>query len=309
MATDRRPRISLELKIGLGFGAALAILIAVGWLSYSSDRSTIARANVVAHTLEVVDKTEELRARMADAETGVRGYTLTGDTAFLAPYQVSRQAVPIVLATIARLTAESPRQRTRVDSLRALVRDKLEWLRHVIDVRSRSGLTSAAKLVATRRGFATMEQIRAVTDQMIEDESSLLTRHEATLQAAARRSQVADVLGILLGILTLAGAAGLIAGDLRDRRRATIQRETLINQLEAAVANIKTLSGLLPICSSCKKIRDDRGYWEEVEVYVRQHTEAEFSHGICPDCGRRLYGDLYESAVQPRPDEGTPGPL
>jgi hypothetical protein len=59
--------------------------------------------------------------------------------------------------------------------------------------------------------------------------------------------------------------------------------------LEAALAQVKTLSGLLPICAACKKIRDDRGYWHEVEVYVRDHTEAEFTHGICPDCMHRLY--------------------
>ena len=55
---------------------------------------------------------------------------------------------------------------------------------------------------------------------------------------------------------------------------------------------MKTLSGLLPICSGCKKIRDDRGYWQQVEVYVARHSEAEFSHGVCPECSERLYGEV-----------------
>jgi len=56
--------------------------------------------------------------------------------------------------------------------------------------------------------------------------------------------------------------------------------------------NIKILSGLLPICASCKKIRDDKGYWNQIEAYIRDHSEAEFTHSICPDCVKVLYPDL-----------------
>ncbi len=91
------------------------------------------------------------------------------------------------------------------------------------------------------------------------------------------------------GGLTLA-----IVRDIRERKRAEAERERLIAELQDALAKIKTLRGLIPICASCKKIRDDRGYWQQVEVYIRDHSEAEFSHGLCPDCARRLYPDLYE---------------
>jgi hypothetical protein len=60
---------------------------------------------------------------------------------------------------------------------------------------------------------------------------------------------------------------------------------------------VKTLSGLLPICASCKKIRDDSGYWTQVEVYVRDHTEADFTHSICPECAKKLYPDIYATAA------------
>ena len=86
------------------------------------------------------------------------------------------------------------------------------------------------------------------------------------------------------------------------KRRAEEEKERLIVELQQALASIKTLSGLLPICASCKKIRDDDGYWKMVETYVAEHSDAEFSHGICPDCGKELYGDLY---VDPRaPSDG-----
>ncbi len=67
------------------------------------------------------------------------------------------------------------------------------------------------------------------------------------------------------------------------------QRDRLVDGLTEALTRVKTLSGLLPICASCKKVRDDHGYWSQIETYVRTHTEAEFTHGICPECARRLY--------------------
>ena len=78
--------------------------------------------------------------------------------------------------------------------------------------------------------------------------------------------------------------------DVTERRRAAEERERMINELKEAFANVKTLRGLIPICASCKKIRDDKGYWRQVEVYVRDRSEAEFSHGVCPDCMKTLYG-------------------
>ena len=68
-------------------------------------------------------------------------------------------------------------------------------------------------------------------------------------------------------------------------------RETNQN-LKSALEEVKTLSGLLPICSSCKKIRDDNGYWNQLETYIRDHSEADFSHGLCPDCAEKLYPEL-----------------
>jgi PAS domain S-box-containing protein len=86
----------------------------------------------------------------------------------------------------------------------------------------------------------------------------------------------------------------MIIRDITDRKRAEYEREQLIEALQEALANIKTLSGMLPICASCKKIRDDSGYWSQIEAYVQAHSDAVFSHGICPDCTRQLYGDFFE---------------
>lgn len=77
-----------------------------------------------------------------------------------------------------------------------------------------------------------------------------------------------------------------------ERNRLKEEREKLINELTEALSKVKVLSGLLPICASCKKIRNDKGYWEQVEMYLKQHADIEFTHGFCPDCMKRLYPEF-----------------
>ena len=85
-----------------------------------------------------------------------------------------------------------------------------------------------------------------------------------------------------------------ILRDITDRKREEQEREKLISDLKIALEKVKKLSGMLPICASCKKIRDDKGYWNQIEAYMQEHSDIEFSHSLCPDCLSELYPDLYE---------------
>ena len=87
----------------------------------------------------------------------------------------------------------------------------------------------------------------------------------------------------------IAGVEG-ITRDITELKLAREAQAKLILELKAALEKVHTLSGLLPICSSCKKIRDDKGYWNQIEAYIHKHAEVEFSHGLCPDCAEKLYG-------------------
>ena len=80
--------------------------------------------------------------------------------------------------------------------------------------------------------------------------------------------------------------------DISVRRQIEEGREKLISELQEALESIKTLRGMLPICASCKKIRDDKGYWNQLESFISSHTQAEFSHGLCPDCMTKLYPEI-----------------
>ena len=86
----------------------------------------------------------------------------------------------------------------------------------------------------------------------------------------------------------------LVIHDLSERRALELEREKLVIELQSALGDIKTLRGLLPICASCKKIRDDEGSWKGLERYIMDHSDAQFSHDICPDCIRKLYPELAE---------------
>jgi PAS domain S-box-containing protein len=85
----------------------------------------------------------------------------------------------------------------------------------------------------------------------------------------------------------------IIIRDITQRKAAEAERERLIKELRDALGRVKTLSGLLPICASCRRIRDKEGAWHKLEIYIRKHTQADFSHGICPECRRNLYPDSF----------------
>ncbi len=104
-------------------------------------------------------------------------------------------------------------------------------------------------------------------------------------------SPLKDAEGKILGASTL-------ALDITKRRQEEAESRRLIQELTEALGQVKTLSGLLPICASCKKIRDDKGYWQQVETYIRKHSEADFTHGICPECVQRLYPQYKDQLLK-----------
>lgn len=97
--------------------------------------------------------------------------------------------------------------------------------------------------------------------------------------------------------------AARIFGAALQRQEFAAAREQLVTELRTALEHVKTLHGLLPICSSCKKVRDDHGYWERIDVYIRDHADVEFSHGLCPDCVRSLYPEMADEVQRALDDD------
>ncbi len=129
-------------------------------------------------------------------------------------------------------------------------------------------------------------------DRALSGESLSLV--EAYGDTALERRYYEDIYNpIIDGDGTVIGLT-LFLTDITERRQAALEKERLITQLQQALADVKTLSGMLPICANCKKIRDDKGYWNQIESYISRHSQAVFSHSICPECAKKLYPDLVD---------------
>jgi hypothetical protein len=83
-----------------------------------------------------------------------------------------------------------------------------------------------------------------------------------------------------------------IIHDITERKQLEQEKDHLIDELKQALAKVKKLEGLLPICSYCKNIRDDKGYWQKIEKYIHERSDTQFSHSICPDCAKKYFPDL-----------------
>lgn len=125
-----------------------------------------------------------------------------------------------------------------------------------------------------------------------------LVKHIVAIRTGGDRQALA-IQGVANEVCILGHEFDTLIAELdakdREQERSARERERLIAELRAALANVKQLKGLLPICASCKKIRDDRGYWTQIENYIRDHSEANFTHGICEDCALKLYPELYDA--------------
>lgn len=109
--------------------------------------------------------------------------------------------------------------------------------------------------------------------------------HKATYQDG--KGEVAGMIGIIL--------------DITELRQAEAAQQALIAELREALNKVKVLTGFLPVCATCKKIRNDSGYWQQIDAYIREHTEAVVSHSICPDCSKKLFAE-YEAEQQQKQD-------
>jgi uncharacterized PurR-regulated membrane protein YhhQ (DUF165 family) len=102
------------------------------------------------------------------------------------------------------------------------------------------------------------------------------------------------VLAILNQVAEIEVKLSLAHQEIEARKAAEMERDRVIEELKQALSEVKTLRGFLPICANCKKIRDDKGYWNRIEAYIQEHSDAQFSHGICPECAKKLYPEYYK---------------
>lgn len=133
--------------------------------------------------------------------------------------------------------------------------------------------------------------ISAKPDELQTQEATLKHRDGHLVPIRHRTASMIDSQGRTLGSV-------IVFDDITEQKRYEREREASIEKLQRALASIKTLSGLIPICANCKKIRTDSGYWMQVEQYVKEHSNADFTHSICPSCITELYPKLGYSETE-----------
>lgn len=213
-------RSTVEKKIAAGFAVLLIILLAVGVVSYLNTRKLIRDSNRVAHSHEVLDELEGTLSAIKDAETGQRGYIITGDDDYLKPYTAALPAINQHLEKLRQLTADDPEQPRHLSELEREIADRLQLMAEVIELRKTGGFAAAERAVSTGRGKRMMDDIRTTVAEISARENALLDRRRIESNASARNTTITlAILGTLLLGLLPAGYL-IIKRDLKKRRQA-----------------------------------------------------------------------------------------
>ncbi|HZF66742.1 MAG TPA: CHASE3 domain-containing protein [Gemmatirosa sp.] len=233
-------RLSTAQKFTAGFAAALVILL-VGALSFRTERRALDAAGWVAHTHEVRGGLDALLAALVDVETGQRGYVITGAPRYLEPYESGVRRAPEALARVRRLTADNPRQQTRLDSLAPLVEARLAAAETVVATRRTEGLGPAAALVANDRGKRLMDAVRGILAAMQAEERALLGQR--TTERATGEQMVAAVtlLGSAIAFALVVLMMRVIQQDVALQQRTAEERDAHLERERMARAQLAAI--------------------------------------------------------------------
>ncbi len=202
--------MTFRIKLTVGLALAFAILLLVAVLSYSSLVRSADDRRWVTHTRLVLEGLDTFQIDLINAETGQRGYIITGDESYLEPYNDSLARILQSFRELRELTADNATQQRALDHLEPLLTAKLAELQHRIDIRKEQGLTAAAVAVAEGSGKILMDQIRALAASMKQEEERLLVGRSSELEASSRRARWIIVIGEALGFLFLCVAGFII---------------------------------------------------------------------------------------------------
>src|SRR3954451_896845 len=209
----------LERTIATQFALAAAILLAVGSASYYSLTGAMTTARRVEHTHEVLRGLERVVSLVKDAETGQRGFLLTGREEYLAPYTSALPAIDGQVAALEDMLRERPDQLRMLEGLRPPIPEKLAELRKTIDLRHDRGPEAAMAVVQGDRGKRSMDELRARVDRMREVEEAHLARLSSRSEVDSRLAIVAAVAGVMMALGLKAVAYRMIVREMTARRR------------------------------------------------------------------------------------------
>ena len=215
--------MTIGTKIGAAFAVGLAIILAVGTHAYVSTQRLIEANRWVTHTHEVIEDLEHALSVLKDAETGQRGFVLTGEERYLEPYNTADKQYHRDIDALTSLTADNPAQQTGLQQVHKLADAKMAELQETIELRRKSGLEAALPVILTDRGRKIMDDLRGAIAEMETRERQLLEERNDVANASANRSIWTIVVWMPIALLVLAIAAVVLmrtAAIWRLRRAA-----------------------------------------------------------------------------------------
>jgi signal transduction histidine kinase len=229
--------VTFKNKVIAGFGAAVIVLILVG---ASASRSMLKNDEDrlwATHTLLVLEKIDATETDLLNAETGERGYILTGEESFLEPYNDALRHINEDVKAVRELTADNPTQQRALDRAEPLISERMEMLRDRIEARNQEGLVAGAEIVRQGPGKRHMDRIRAEIAGMKEEENRLLRLRTEEADKSSRSTRIMIGVGGILGIGFLGLAGAIVGQEMQQRSRAEEAVRKLNDELEQRVAD------------------------------------------------------------------------
>jgi methyl-accepting chemotaxis protein len=219
-------------RLAAGFATALVLMAVVGVLSFTKVGVVNQNQKMVVHTYQVLEALNTVLSTLKNAETGQRGFLITGKDEYLQPYTDAKDGVTGAIDAVAKLTSDNPRQQQRIATLRPLVTAKFAEMQDTIDLRRNAGFDAARAVVLQNKGKAVMDEIRGVVAAMDNEERSLLGVRTDASESATRATQIIVVVGMLVGLVLLTSIGFLLSrsitrpvGHVRDALRALAGRD------------------------------------------------------------------------------------
>jgi CHASE3 domain sensor protein len=246
-------------KIAFGFGLSVTMLLLVGVVAYRSTDVLVENNHRVTHSHEVLENIARVISEMKDAETGQRGFLLTGNESYLDPYLSAIGVIGKAVSDLRTLTADSPHEQSRIAEAAPLIDKKLAELKRTVDLRRTQGFEAALKVVESDEGKNAMDELRRVLAGMDQEERELLKERGEAAEGGAKGAEATIAIGALLALLFVSVAGFVITGSLN-------------RQLGSAVSSIRSASAELEAAAmqQASGSREQSSATNEVSTTIRE---------------------------------------
>ncbi len=262
-------------KITGAIALGLFCLLAMGTLAYTNTRKLITTAGWVTHTHQVLEAKEQILSLLKDAETGQRGFLITGGTRYLEPYNHATVSLPSAIATIRQLTS-NPRQQLRISALEPLVTSKLEEMKQTIDLRRDTGFEAARQVVLTDKGKQVMDEIRRTLSEIENEERTLLVKRDADARDSAETTKTLVLFGTLFALALSGTAAFFVIRSVNWALRISIASlGEAAGQVASAAGQVASASQALAQGASeqAASLEETSSSTEEISAMARKNAE------------------------------------